>query len=40
MACVYRHIRLDKNMPFYIGISKNKEDRLVKMVEAIIGMQL
>jgi len=23
MACVYRHIRLDKNMPFYIGISKN-----------------
>lgn len=23
MACVYRHIRLDKNMPFYIGISTN-----------------
>ena len=25
MACVYRHIRLDKNMPFYIGISKNNK---------------
>lgn len=23
MAYVYRHIRLDKNQPFYIGISKN-----------------
>ena len=23
MACVYRHIRLDKNEPFYIGIGKN-----------------
>jgi hypothetical protein len=23
MACVYRHIRLDKNQPFYIGIGKN-----------------
>lgn len=22
MACVYRHIRLDKNQPFYIGIGK------------------
>jgi len=25
MACVYRHIRLDKNMPFYIGISTNNK---------------
>jgi predicted GIY-YIG superfamily endonuclease len=25
MAVVYRHIRLDKNEPFYIGISKNME---------------
>jgi hypothetical protein len=23
MACVYRHIRLDKNEPFYIGIGKD-----------------
>ena len=23
MACLYRHIRLDKNEPFYIGIGKN-----------------
>ena len=23
MACVYRHIRLDKNEPFYIGIGKS-----------------
>lgn len=23
MACVYRHIRLDKNVPFYIGIGKS-----------------
>ena len=23
MAIVYRHIRLDKNMPFYIGIGRN-----------------
>ena len=23
MAVVYRHIRLDKNEPFYIGIGKN-----------------
>jgi hypothetical protein len=23
MACVYRHIRLDKNQPFYIGIGKD-----------------
>lgn len=25
MAYVYRHIRLDKNEPFYIGISNNKK---------------
>ena len=25
MACVYRHIRLDKNIPFYIGISTNNK---------------
>lgn len=25
MAYVYRHIRLDKNEPFYIGISKNND---------------
>lgn len=24
MACVYRHIRLDKNEPFYIGIGNSK----------------
>lgn len=24
MACVYRHIRLDKNVPFYIGKAVNK----------------
>lgn len=23
MACVYRHVRLDCNVPFYIGIGKN-----------------
>jgi len=23
MACLYRHIRLDKNEPFYVGIGKN-----------------
>lgn len=27
MAVVYRHIRLDKNEPFYIGISNNDEKR-------------
>jgi len=26
MAYVYRHIRLDKNVPFYIGMSKNDDD--------------
>ncbi len=25
MAIVYRHIRLDKNEPFYIGIGKNTQ---------------
>ena len=25
MAYVYRHIRLDKNEPFYIGISRNND---------------
>ena len=25
MAYVYRHIRLDKNEPFYIGIGSDKE---------------
>jgi len=25
MACVYRHIRLDKNIPFYIGMSTNNK---------------
>lgn len=25
MACIYRHIRLDKNEVFYVGISKNEE---------------
>ena len=24
MAVVYRHIRLDKNVPFYIGIGNSK----------------
>ena len=27
MAYVYRHIRLDKNVPFYIGICRNKKDK-------------
>ena len=26
MAYVYRHIRLDKNQPFYIGVGKNDND--------------
>ena len=25
MACLYRHIRLDKNEPFYIGIGKTEQ---------------
>lgn len=25
MACLYRHIRLDTNVPFYIGIGSNKK---------------
>lgn len=25
MAYVYRHIRLDKNVPFYIGIGSDEE---------------
>ena len=29
MAVVYRHIRLDKNEPFYIGIGE-KENRAYK----------
>jgi len=33
MAYVYRHIRLDKNVPFYIGIGKDKYLRRAYMKE-------
>jgi hypothetical protein len=31
MACVYRHIRLDKNEPFYIGIGKDTKRAFYKL---------
>jgi len=31
MACVYRHIRLDKNEPFYIGIGKDTKRAYYKL---------
>jgi hypothetical protein len=31
MACIYRHIRLDKNEPFYIGIGKDTKRAFYKL---------
>lgn len=36
MAYVYRHIRLDKNVPFYIGIGENKYRHSAKQNRNII----
>ena len=30
MAYLYRHVRLDKNEPFYIGIGKNDDDGYIR----------
>lgn len=37
MAYVYRHIRLDKNQPFYIGISKNDNYGNCKRAKSCTG---
>lgn len=37
MAYVYRHIRLDKNQPFYIGISKNDKYGSCKRAKSDYG---
>ena len=42
MAYVYRHIRLDKNEPFYIGIGKipNYKRAYLKSIRNIIWKQI
>lgn len=40
MAYVYRHIRLDKNVPFYIGIGENKYRHSTKWGRNIIWRRI
>jgi len=42
MAYVYRHIRLDKNEPFYIGIGKidNYKRAYLKSIRNVIWKQI
>lgn len=42
MATVYRHIRLDKNEPFYIGIGKDEKKstwKKKKIEEILCGIE-